>query len=156
MTTSSDDLAGFALLAELPAADLGRLAESAVRRLVRDGEPLFVAGEPAASMWAIVRGRIVLRAAVGRRSTIVMNAGPGELLGWSALRDGATWLTTGRSVGDSEVIELPAERVLELVGSGSPAGVAFARRLFGLAAEHLAETQAQLLGPGNEGPITGG
>lgn len=156
MSVTVEDVARFDILAALPRSDLERLASSARPRTLRDSEALFDVGEPAGSMFGIVRGRIVLRASAEERSTIVMNAGPGDLLGWSALRDGATWLTTGRAVGDADVVELPAASVLELLGSGSDAARELIRRLFGLAAEHLAETQAQLLRPGHEGPITGG
>jgi CRP-like cAMP-binding protein len=156
MSPTAADLARFELLAALPDADLERLAAAARTRRLADGDPLFTVGQPAGSMFGIARGRIVLRASTEGRSTIVMNAAAGELLGWSALREGATWLTTGRSVGDSEVVELPAGAVLDLLASGSSASRELIRRLFGLAAEHLAETQAQLLRPGHEGPITGG
>jgi CRP-like cAMP-binding protein len=156
MSARPDDLRRFELLAALPADDLDALAARARVRRLRDGDDLFVAGEPAASMFAISRGRIVLRADVGERPTIVMSAGAGELLGWSALRDDATWLTTGRASGEAEVLELPADAVLTLLASGSAPARLLTRRLFGLAAEHLAETQAQLLGRGHEGPITGG
>ncbi len=154
--TSTADLARFELLAALPDTELERLAAAARTRRLGDGEALFTAGQPAGSMFAIARGRIVLRAAASGRSTIVMNAGAGELLGWSALREDATWLTTGQSAGESEIVELPADAVLDLLSSGSSASRELIRRLFGLAAEHLAETQAQLLRPGQEGPITGG
>jgi CRP-like cAMP-binding protein len=146
----------FDLLAGLPPADLERLGAAASPRPLADGEVLFRAGEAAASMFAVLRGEIALRAAAGDRSTIVMTAGPGELLGWSALRENATWLTTGRAVSECEIVELPVAAVLGLLGSASPAATTLVRRLFGLAAAHLAETQAQLLRPGYEGPITGG
>jgi CRP-like cAMP-binding protein len=156
MSAARDDLIRFDILADLPPDDLDALAAPARLRHLRDGDALFVASEPARSMFAVSRGRIVLRADVGDRPTIVMSAGAGELLGWSALRDDATWLTTGRAAGEADVLELPADSVLALLASGSPAARVLTRRLFGLAAEHLAETQRQLLRRGHEGPITGG
>jgi CRP-like cAMP-binding protein len=156
MTVSVADLAAVPILADLGADDLSRLASAATRRRLADGDPLFVAGEDAASVFAVVHGRVVLRASFEGRSTIVMATGAGELLGWIALGEDARWLTTGRASGEVEVILLPADALLELVGTGSPQARRLVRRLFALAAGHLAATQAQLLGRGGEGVITGG
>ncbi len=156
MTLSAADLGRFELLADLPVEDLERLAHAGSARRLRDGEALFVAGEPAGVLFGVTKGQIALRAASGSRSTIVMTARAGEMLGWSALRERAKWLTTGRAVGDAEIVQLPAEGVLDLLASGSPGARQLIRRFFGLAASHLGETQTQLLRSHHEGPITGG
>jgi CRP-like cAMP-binding protein len=136
--------------------ELERLARSASRQSVRDGGALFEAGEPASEIYLLESGRVTLRAADARGSTIVMSAGPGELLGWSALRPSARWMTTGRAVGDVSVIELPAGVVFDLLTSGTPSAALLAGRLFAIAAAHLDQTQSQLLRSGGEGTITGG
>jgi CRP-like cAMP-binding protein len=156
MTMTASDLARFELLGDLAPDELDRLASAASVADLGDGDALFTTGEAADSVFGLVSGQVVLRAAVEGRSTIVMTAGAGELLGWTALREGATWLTTGRSVGRSRVVILPVEAVLALLESPSPTTRRLVRRLFGLAARHLEETQAQLLRRGHEGPITAG
>jgi CRP-like cAMP-binding protein len=156
LTVSVADLGAFPVLDALTGEDLGRLASVASRVALADGEALFVAGEDAASVYGIVRGRVVLRAAFEGRSTIVMAAGATELLGWISLGEDARWITTGRAAGDVEAVVIPADALLELIGSGSVGARRLVRRLFALAAGHLASTQAQLLGRGGEGVITGG
>jgi len=156
MSVGAGDVARLTALADLPQAELERLAGAASMRRLADGEALFVAGQPADTVFGLARGQVVLRSAVSDRPTIVMSASAGEILGWTALRDDATWITSARSVGESEVIEIPVGALLDVLASGSPAARALIRRLFGVAAEHLATTQSQLLQRGGEGPITGG
>ena len=156
MTVTARDFSAVPLLAALDAAHLERLAEAATRRTLRDGEALFESGEPATAVFALLRGRLVLRATSDARSTIVMTAEERELLGWTALAERARWLTTGRAAGGVEVIVIPVEAVLDVVAAGGPEASALVQRLFALAASHLAATQSQLLGRGGEGVITGG
>lgn len=150
------ELAEARLFAGLDGPTLAQLAATAHRRHVVDGADLYVTGEPAASLFLVERGHVALRATEGGHSTIVMTAGPGEVLGWSALRPEARWMTTGRAVGAVEAVELPAAVVFDLATSGSEAGRRLTARLLELAAQHLHETQAQLLRSGREGTITAG
>ncbi len=153
---TGDDLAQLELFRGLAPDELAPLAASARRRRLADGEVLFEQGRPARSMYAILSGHLVLRAARGEHSIIVQTLGPGEILGWSTLREEATSLTTGRAVGEIEVIEFPSGQVLDLVASGSAGARVLIRRLFGIAAAHLDAAQSQLHRLGAEGVISGG
>lgn len=150
------DLAASALFAGLGAAELGPLVAVARRRRLAPGEVLFARGEPAEACFLVEQGRIVLRASVGVRATIVMSAGPGEVLGWSALRPDPRWLTTGRAVDAATVIVIPIAALLDFLAGGSPRTRTLIQRLAAVAADHLEQTQAQLLGNRGEGLITGG
>ncbi len=156
MTVRPGDLARIAVLAPLPESELERLAGTATRRTLADGEAIFKSGDAATSVFAIARGRLVLRATADPRSTIVMIADEGELLGWIALGEDARWLTTGRAAGEVEAIVLPVDALLSVVSNGGPEARRLVGRLFALAARHLEATQAQLLGRGGEGVISGG
>lgn len=156
MRLGATELSDVPILGQLPAPDLERLADAATRRTLADGDALFETGDDATSLFVVVRGRIVLRASRDERSTIVMTAGERELLGWIALADDARWLTTGRAAGATEVIVIPIEALLDLVAADGTRARVLVRRLFALAASHLAATQSQLLGRGGEGVITGG
>ncbi len=153
---TTEALAGLALFSGLPAGELAPLAATATRRTLADGEVLFEQGRPARSMFAVLSGRLALRSARDGGSVIVQTIGPGETLGWSTLREEATSLTTGRAVGEVEVIEISSELVLDLLTGGSPGARLLIRRLFGVAAAHLDAAQAQLHRRGSEDVITGG
>jgi CRP-like cAMP-binding protein len=140
----------------VPDAELLVLAASASRIVYADGETIFEQGDPATTVISILRGQIVLRSSHGDRSTIVQTIGPGELLGWSALREDATSLTTARAIGQVEVLAFPAERLLDLLAAGGTTGRMLIRRLLGIATGHLQETRMQLHRAGREGVITGG
>ncbi|HEY3071181.1 MAG TPA: cyclic nucleotide-binding domain-containing protein [Candidatus Limnocylindrales bacterium] len=150
------DLGQLPLFDGVPDAELLILAASASRVVYADGETIFEEGDPATTVMSILRGQIVLRSAYGDRSTIVQTIGPGELLGWSALRDEATTLTSARAIGQVEVLAFPAERLLDLLAAGGVTGRLLIRRLIGIATTHLQETRRQLLRAGREGVITAG
>lgn len=153
---TADDLGRFAPFADLPADDLAGLAAQSERRRIGDGDALFEQGRPAATMFAVEQGQVVLRSAGAARATIVMIATAGEVLGWVTLRPEATWLTNGRASGETVVIAIPTELILDLLARGGPASRDFAQRLFALAASHLAATQTQLVGARVDAVISGG
>ncbi len=160
---SAADLRRFALFAGLPDADLAGLAAAAGRRGLSDREVLVTRGEPASDVWWVVAGRLTLSIEHDGRSVVVMTLGPGDMLGWSALREegpegtgGARALTTARSVGATELVSLPAGRLREALETCTPAARTLVRRLLAIAAADLEGTRAQLLRLGREGPITAG
>lgn len=155
-TITAGELRALDPFGALSESELTGLAGSASRRSLGDGSALFEAGQPAGELFVVERGQVALRAADAGRSTIVMTADAGALLGWSALRPGARWMTTGRAVGAVTAVALPAEAVFAVLTSGSPGAAQLAARLFEIAAAHLHETQTQLLRSGREGTITGG
>ena len=81
---------------------------------------------------------------------------PGDLVGWSAMREGAVALSTARATGQTEVIAIPVDAVLALAAGGSREAARLVRRIVGLAARHLEASWNQLLQTGNEGVISGG
>ena len=150
------DLGRIGLLEGLPTADLEALASVASRRRLGDGDVLFAQGEPAATLYSVVEGGLVLRASGNGRSVIVEALGPGEVVGWAAMREGATTLSTARATGRTVVIAIPVDPIVDLAAGGSSESRLLVRRLIGLAAEHLEASRAQLLQVGREGVITAG
>jgi CRP-like cAMP-binding protein len=150
------DLERVSLFAGLPADDLAGLAAAASRRHLDDGEALFEQGQSAENLYVVERGALVLRAEDGRRSVIVESLRPGDIVGWSAMREGAVTLSTGRASGSAEVVAIPVEPIIALVTSGSAGSRALFQRIIGLAAGHLEAAWGQLLQVGREGVISGG
>lgn len=155
-SVSSDDLASLPLFRDLPADELASLAAVATRRSLADGETLFEEGEPATTLFHVIRGGLVLRAGGAEGDVIVDTLAPGELLGWSAMGEGATTLSTARATGDTELISLPVDPIVELAAGGSRRSSLLVRRLLGIAANHLQASRQQLLQVGREGVISGG
>jgi CRP-like cAMP-binding protein len=150
------ELGGFALFRGLPEAELATLAAAASWRDFTDGEVLYTEGAPAAEMYLIERGQVSLRVLRDERPVMVGTLGPGEVLGWSCLREVPVSLTTARTTGPAQLLVFPAEALLALLGGGSPAGRTVMRRLFGIAAAHLVAAREQMIRQGREGVITAG
>jgi CRP-like cAMP-binding protein len=150
------DLARVSLFVDLPEDELAGLATQASRRRLADGEVLFEQGRPAQTLYVVVSGGLVLRADGDGSSVIVDTLRPGDLIGWSAMREGAVTLSTGRAVGPAEVIAIPVEPIIDLAAGGSRESRRLVRRIVALAASHLEASWAQLLQVGREGVITAG
>lgn len=150
------DVAAVGLFADLPEDELASLAADTARIRLGDGKVLVAQGAPSATLYHVVSGSLVLRAADRGRSVIVDTLGPGDLLGWSVLRPNATALTEARASGPVELLAIPAEPVLALAAGGSRAARQLVEGLISLAASHLEASRAQLLQAGHEGVITGG
>ncbi len=153
---TADEIARVSLFEGLPAEDLSKLAAVASRRRLGDGEALFEQGEPARSLHVVVQGGLVLRAEADGRSVIVESLRPGDLVGWSAMREGAVTLSGARATGATEVIAVPVDTIVDLAAGGSRESAALIRRIVGLAARHLEMSWNQLLQKGSEGVISGG
>jgi CRP-like cAMP-binding protein len=80
----------------------------------------------------------------------------GDLLGWSALREDPTALSTARAIGPAVIVSMPATELLALLAGGSARSELLLRRLFGFATQHLDESRGQLLQLGHEGVISAG
>jgi CRP-like cAMP-binding protein len=160
MSTSENvspaDLARRALFEGLAPDDIQELAAASVRRALADGETLVEAGSPISEIHWLERGQLALRVRYETRWVLVSTLHPGDLLGWSALREDPTALSTARAIGPAVLISMPASGLLALLAGGSARSELLLRRLFGIATQHLDESRAQLLQLGREGVISAG
>jgi CRP-like cAMP-binding protein len=153
---------GAAQLAELPLfhgialSDLAPVAEQSSRRSLADGETLVEMGSPISEVHWLTSGRLALRVRHDHRWVLVSTLHAGDMLGWSALREDPTALSTARAIGPAVLISMPASGLLALLAGGSAQSDLLLKRLFGIAAHHLDESRAQLLQLGREGVISAG
>lgn len=153
---TSDELRRIGLFRGLPDSDLDTLAAVASRETLHDGDVLFEQGEPAQALYVVKAGGLVLRASRHGRSVIVETVGPVEVVGWTAMREGATTLATARAVGRTIVIAIPVDPIVDLAAGGSRQSRLLVQRIVGLAAAQLEASREQLLQAGREGVITAG
>ena len=153
---TADELSGVSLFNGLPTDELASLAATSTRRRLSDGEVLFERGQPAETLYVVVRGGLVLRAEDRGRAVIVDTLRPGDVVGWAAMREAAVTLSTARAVGTTEIIAIPVDDILALAAGGSREAALLVRRIVGLAAQHLEASWKQLLQVGSEGVITAG
>jgi CRP-like cAMP-binding protein len=160
MTTSESvtatELADLPLFAGLGETDLEALAAGSSRRRLADGETLVEAGTRISEVHWLERGKLALRVSHDNRWVLVSTLHAGDLLGWSALREEPTALSSARAIGPAVLISMPASELLSLLAGGSAHSQLLLRRLFGIATQHLDESRAQLLQLGREGVISAG
>lgn len=151
-----NDLRAFGLFADLPEPRLAGIAAVARRRALADRAVFAKRGDRGHTVAYVVSGRLALSTEHEGRSVILVALGPGDMLGWSMLREDATWLSTARAVGPVDLVEIPVDRLLEAATDGTPGARRLVQRLIAAAAEDLEATRAQLLRLGREGAITAG
>lgn len=153
---SAADLQRLGLFEGQAEADLAPLAADAGRRRLADRDVLVTRGERSTELWWVLGGRLALSVEHEGRSVVVMTLGPGDMLGWSTLRDDPTALATARSVGTTDLISIPADSIRDALAAPTPMAQTLVRRLLGVAAADLDATRTQLLRLGREGVITAG
>jgi len=153
---SAAELAGLPLFEGIDLSDLATLAEQSVRRSLADGETLVEMGTPISEVHWLTSGRLALRVRHDHRWVLVSTLHSGDMLGWSALREDPTALSTARAIGPAVLISMPAAGLLALLAGGSAQSDLLLKRLFGIATHHLDESRAQLLQLGREGVISAG
>jgi CRP-like cAMP-binding protein len=150
------ELVTLPLFAGLTAAELEPLGTASFRRHLADGETLVEMGDPISEVHWLERGQLALRVRHEGRWVLVSTLHPGDVLGWSALREEPTALSTARAIGPADMVSVPAAGLLNLLAGGSEHSQLLLRRLFGIATQHLDESRAQLLQLGREGVISAG
>jgi CRP-like cAMP-binding protein len=153
---TADVLARFRLFDGLSRPTLERIAAAAAPNRLADGDSLFEQGGEPRDLYLVTRGRLALRVADGDRWTTVQSVEAEDLLGWSALRADARWLTTARALGPVEVTAIPLATMLDVIEAGGPDARRLAQSLFGVGAAHLDAIRQQLQQPVRDAIITGG
>ncbi len=152
----SAEIAALPLFRGLTVAELEPLAAASFRRHLKDGETLVEMGEVISEIHWLESGQLALRVCHDGRWVLVSTLHAGDLLGWSALREDPTALSTARAIGPAVMISMPASGLLDLLAGGSAQSQLLLRRLFAIATQHLDESRAQLLQLGREGVISAG
>ncbi len=106
------------LFENLPAETVERVANSAHRRELHRNDVLFVEGEPAASLFVVVHGRIAIsNKSVDGRESMVALMEAGDLFGEMGLFDRNGRSAEARALEMSAVIEVPYEPLIALYES---------------------------------------
>lgn len=108
-------LSGVPLLAGLDARTISRLAAHGTRRTYAPNELIIKQGEPAAALYIILRGRVMVEQEVGDRCELMMQFGPNEFFGEVALIENAPRNASVRALEETECILLVAWEFTALV-----------------------------------------
>ena len=121
-------------------AELGRIERFG------DDEVLFTAGQPATELRFVVSGRVALSFRdPGAGVRTIGTVSPGDLLGWSALREGGTWTLGARTTKPTRCVTFPAAELRALCDRDRELGYCLMRYAFEVVAQRLADSRVQLL-----------
>ncbi len=130
----------------LSADRLARLAALAISVDMPAGHRIFEEGEPAARLWLISTGRVVLDLRVlGRHRLIVETLGPGDELGLSWLSPAAQWQFGAYAQLPVTAFELPAAGLVELCETDYELGYQLTRQLLSTAISRLQAARIRIL-----------
>lgn len=107
---------------------------------------IFHEYEEAKDVYAIVNGRVSLvicTPATGCRQ--LMEAGAGDLIGWSPIVERPRLSDTARTLAPTTVVAIDGHRVLEICEEDHELGYEFMRRAAKVLAKRLSATRLQLL-----------
>ena len=144
--TGADELAGFALLGRLTAAQRELVASVAREVTFEAGTTIFREGQAASGCWLIRAGQVALETWVpGREPVVVQTLGPGDVLGWSWLVPPHRWQFTARASGRVTAAELDTARLRELADADPALGYPLALGLMDAVAARLQATRSRAM-----------
>jgi CRP/FNR family transcriptional regulator, cyclic AMP receptor protein len=121
-------------------AELGRIERFAADVV------LFSADEPATELRFVVSGRVALSFEhPGTQTRTIGSVSPGDLLGWSALREGATWTVSAQTTKPTRCVTFSGDELRVLCDHDRQFGYCLMRYVFGVVAQRLADARIQLL-----------
>lgn len=130
------------VLRKLPRRDLKWLLDRSRVREFSAGTLLFEEGEPGASAFLLLKGRIAVRRRVGDEETVLIALrGPLEWVGEMALLEDANRSASTSAQDDIRVLEVPREAFLEVLARRGEAGLDLLRCV----SERLRESDSVLI-----------
>ena len=130
--TTVDELRDLPLFTGLTDEQVGELIAAGEEVRFGSGDVLFVEGEPAASWWVLVEGRVDLVRHVGREETVLGSMDvPGRWAGgFRAWDDNGAYLATGRASTHGRLLQVPATALRERSDAWFPFGGHLIQGLF--------------------------
>jgi signal transduction histidine kinase len=115
------------LFAELPERALELLCARAEPMQLRAGEMLIEEGSVGDSLFVVLSGELDVSKRSGDGEMPLARVGPGALQGEMAAIEERPRTASVRAVGDAEVLRVPREALLDVLGSGPEAALAILR-----------------------------
>lgn len=129
------------LFSRFTAAELDELFGDLRRLEAPRGATVIAAGESEPALFIVLRGALETTIRRGGLAARARLAGPGRVVGHLRLLDGEPTPATSRARERSIVLEVPRERVAEILGRGDDAGRRFALAVYTDVVDALVEAQ---------------
>ena len=110
--TTLDALRATPLFAQLPEADLRRLAEMAQPLTLGPGDLLLREGDPGDAMYVVVSGELDVTKATGGNEIQLARVGPGTIQGEMSAIEGRPRSASVRAITQVDVLRVPRDALL--------------------------------------------
>ncbi len=131
---------------QLPQSMLDQLVQISRVCAYPAGTIIFEEGTQHRDLQLICHGRVTLEICVpGRGSVRILSLGVGDLLAWSALLGSGEMTASAVALEDTEVVAVPADKLLALCGRDHEMGFEIMQRLARELARRLLATRLRLL-----------
>lgn len=122
------------------------LASAAGLVAVESGETLFREGDWEDKVFVVLTGMVVLKMQVPRRGSIqLLNACPGDLIGWSGVISDGRMTATATAMEDSTLIAFSGRLLQDLCETDPELGCVLMTRIARVLSRRLLATRLQLL-----------
>jgi len=115
---------------------LEQVQEIVERKSYPPGAFIFQGGEPADYLYVLEEGRVRLRFGQSGQVAYALNE-PGDVFGWSSLVNQKEYTLSAQSVSAVGVARFEKDRLLRILDSDAPSGMAFFRHLGELIGQRL-------------------
>ncbi len=128
----------------LTPAEVHQLESIAMEWRYGEGETIFRQDDDAYGLCVVLGGKLELHMQVGDESVALDTAGPGDLVGWSALVPQQTFTSTVVALEPSELAIFKVEDIQRLTESEPHLGNALMTNVARIISNRLRETQLRL------------
>lgn len=159
-----EELRGFELFASLDGKELAKLARIGSLEELDAGSGVFAEGEPAATVYVIVDGRVgvTMKSRLGREA-VIDEIGPGGMFGWSAALEDRTFTAAVRTVEHSTLLAFDGDRLRQLFADSPRIGYRIVSNIALVVSTRLTKLRSRLVdepfapewlaSPAQDGPV---
>jgi predicted RNA-binding Zn-ribbon protein involved in translation (DUF1610 family) len=159
-----EELRGFELFVNLDGKELAKLARIGSHEELGAGSGVLAEGEPAATVYMVVDGRVSVTMKSRRgQEAVIDEIGPGEMFGWSAVLDDRTFTAAVRTVEDSTLLAFDGDRLRRLFADSPRIGYRIVTNIALVISTRLTKLRSRLVDepfapewlslPVQEGPV---
>ncbi|RFA29221.1 regulator [Alkalilimnicola ehrlichii] len=146
LTPTAKQLSEYAFFSDMSPAFIEFIAKHATEKRFGREQLLFRHGEPAATFYLILSGRVSLEIpAISGPTLVVQELGPDQVLGWSWLIAPYKWDFNARAIEDTSVLEFDGQSILTYCGENHEFGYQVLKRFSGLMSERLDAARTRMM-----------
>ena len=142
-----NDLKAGAFFQDLPYSCLEKISKLCEEEILQDQDIIFEEGAPAEKMYILNKGAVALQVHLSKYQDIIISTieKKGELFGWSAMVEPKKYTATVKSLKETKVFSLSADKLEQLFKDDPSMGFVFMKGIASLIDNRLSSMRSRLL-----------